>query len=84
MSEPIRMMNAEKRRVDETAKEFWVVFFKTTVSYGSASRSDDETQEWLTLSTLWIFLCCACSAQTGSPEMIITIFAQSSHNDKTK
>ena len=45
MTEPIRMMNAEKGRADETAKELRASLPITTCSHASSSRSDDETQE---------------------------------------
>ena len=66
-------MNAEKRRADETAKELGASLPSTLSSRASSSRSDDETQEWLMLSTLLIRWCYACSVQFGSPKMVTTI-----------
>ena len=51
MPEPTQTMNAEKRKVDETAKELRALLSITTSSHASSSRPDDETHEQLTRST---------------------------------
>ena len=64
-SEPIRLTKMQKkRRADETAKELRALLPKTTSSHANPSRSDDETQKWLVLSTLLIRWCHVCSAQS--------------------
>ena len=51
MSEPTQTMNAEKRKVDETAKELRAPLPITTSSHASSSRLDDDTHEQPTCST---------------------------------
>ena len=51
MSEPTQTMNAEKRKVNETAKESRAPLPITTSSHTSSSRFDDETHGQFTRST---------------------------------
>ena len=50
MSEPTQMTSAEKRKVDETAKELRAPLPITAPPYASSLRSDDETHGQLTRS----------------------------------
>ena len=51
MSEPVQTINAEKRKVDGTAKELRAPLPITTSSHATSSRPDDETHEQLTRFT---------------------------------
>ena len=51
MPEPTQTMNAEKRKVDDTAKALRAPLPTATSSHASSSRLDDETHEQLTCST---------------------------------
>ena len=65
-----------KAEGDETAKELRASLPTTMSSHASSSRSDDETQDWLMLSTLLTRWCCVCSVQFGSPKMVTTMIRQ--------
>ena len=63
---------AERVRTGEHASQ-WDAGSGLIGLEASSSRSDDETQEWLMLSTLLINWCFVCSVQFGSPKMVTTM-----------
>ena len=52
MAEPTQTMRAEKRKMDETAKELRALLPITTFSHASSTRPEDETHEQLARFTI--------------------------------